>query len=387
VKERWALLVVLVAFAACGGSTSDPGTPNEDLQIYLNPTASGWAGGVRDSLGRVSHAGGGYTGEIDVYRVLTPEPGRLQISLSWDHGADFDLIVAADPYGTNVLDRADISGHEPEYLGLDVAGGQLVYILIAGWEGDPGDYTLETILLPYGAPVFDLEVLPDFTQPWPRNRPIRFSFNVELEPQDIVSQSAFIGVGSTAEGRWCIEGADVVFYPDLPVAPGDPGGLRAYECYTLQFPRAARGLRAVTGEYLSDLITITFTTGWYDDDDPTNPPHVTDVDRDPALPWDGGPVHLTMLGQLDPETLEVHLLHVQPDGTEVLLPVEFQLTQSAGCLGALLSRLEVEAVEPLPAGALVRVRLPGTIRGITGDPSPSNLLEGRAGFEVDFRAR
>jgi len=261
-----------------------------------------------------------------------------------------------------------------------------VYILVAGWDGDPGEYTLETILLPYGAPVFALDVIPNFTQAWPRNRPLRFSFNVELEPQDIVKQSAFIGVGNTARGRWCIEGADVVFYPTLPQAPGEEGGLLDDESYTLQFPRAAQGIRAVTGEYLSELITITFVSGPYVDDDPQSAPRVTDVDRDPATPWDGSLVNLTVVGQLAPDTLEVHLFQVGPGGVETPLPVVFRLIQDARCVGTLLSRIEVEAAQPLQPGSTVRIRLPGTITGISGDPSPTNRLGNGAGFQVDFVA-
>ena len=61
------------------------------------------------------------------------------------------------------------------------------------WGGDPGDYEIDTILLPFNAPKFDLAETPDFTDLWPANRPLTFRFTVPLDPDQQVALAHEVG--------------------------------------------------------------------------------------------------------------------------------------------------------------------------------------------------
>ena len=67
------------------------------------------------------------------------------------------------------------------------------------------------------------------------------------------------------------------------------------------------------------------------------------------------------------------------------------LHQQGGCIGGPRIRLLVELLEPLPPASIVRLWIPGSVRGITGENRPENRLTGPppapggAGFRVDFR--
>lgn len=378
-------IVSFLLAAACGSAS--PG-PQEYLRgiIDFNPTSQGWSGDpVLDDLGEVSNNGEGYTGEIDLYEIVTPGPGRLQVSLSWDHDADFDLFLASDPEGRTRLAQGNHDGPVPEYLGIPVAGGQTVYILVAGWEGEPGPYELETILLHPEAPVFDLVVGPAEDAPWPANLPLSFTFNVELDPdQDVDARVFFVGPGHFAEGSWCITGRRLIFFPRLPSVPGDPGGLTIGDNYTIQLPPAARGLRAVSGEYLTDVETVTNRAAAPIDLDPENPPRA--VPMPPAPGWDGNPVTVSFTEALDPDTLFPALLEIDPTGAATPIPFLYTLRQHYVCGGEIEVRLIVAPDAALQPGNVLRLVVPGTTTGL-GDPrglaGPAPAPAG-SGFQVDF---
>jgi hypothetical protein len=357
------------------------------------PQGSGWlATPVEDDLAEVSNNGLGYTGEIDVYELFVPATGRLQVSLFWEHDADFDLIVAADMLAEVRLAEGVRISNEPEYVGASVESGQTIYILVAGWEGSPGDYILETALLPPGAPEFDLET-ESFDSPVARNHSIAVLFNADLDPgQDLSGTLALITQGHYAEGVWCVEGTSLIFHPRLPEGPGDEGGLMEGVTYTLQFDRAARGPRAASGEYLAEVRGLAVETGPYVDEDPLEPPRVIDVNRSTAEPWDGSPLTVAISGALDADTLIASLWTLDGDSNpETPLLIAVTLRQQAGCIGGPRTRLLVELAEPLPPASVVRFRIPGSVLGITGEDRPENRLTGPhpapagAGFSVDFR--
>ena len=385
---RYGCLLVS-ALAACGGSGGGVVLPPQPA-IDLAPRGAGWAGARNDQLDVVSNNGAGYTGEIDVYELFMPSPGRLQVSLSWDHDADFDLILAGDAEGLVRLAEGITAGREPEYLGITVAGGQRVYALVAGWEGEPGPYEIETALLPPGAPVFAVET--EGGNAPASNRPMAFSFNVELDPdQDVAARLAFVGDGREAEGTWCILGPVLQFHPRLPRAPGDSGGLAPGATYTLQFPRAARGLRAVTGEYLTDLVTLEFTAGPPVDPTPGTPPRVTSVSPAPGATWDGAPISVNLSKAVDPRTLTPLFVQVASDGSATPLAIVFTLDQGSDCEGKTHATLLVALDEPPAPGGTFRLLLPGTILALGGDGAPSSGLTGPApqpggeGFVAEFR--
>jgi len=90
---RGVWFVILVA--GCGAASPATAVAPVPAIEFTQETNSWNARPVKNDLMSVSNNGFGYTGDIDVYEMKTPVAGRLQISLSWDHVADFDLIVAA----------------------------------------------------------------------------------------------------------------------------------------------------------------------------------------------------------------------------------------------------------------------------------------------------
>ncbi len=386
------ILSLCCALAACGGGggTAGAAPPPGPPRISLLPAGDGWAAvPVEDGLDSVSHNGLGYTGEIDVYELEMPVAGRLQVSLSWPHDSDFDVILAADLKGVLRLAEGSLAGSEPEYVGLDVAAKQRVFLLVAGWEGGPGDYTLEMMLLPPGSEPFDIDLMPDPAATFAANRPIEFAFNLALDRNQVISAGLiFVSPGHFAQGKWCIEGNRLIFLPRLPLAPGDKGGLHEGSTYTIQFPRAARGLRAATGEYLEELVGGDIRIGPVVDPDPATPPRVTDVNWNPATPWTGEPLVVTLLGAIDPSTAAVQLLRVAANGSETALAASFTLEQETPCVGSLLARLTITPSAALPPASTIRLRIPGSVRrlgGSSGVTGPAPAPPG-AGFAVDLRS-
>ena len=379
-------IVSLALAAACGGSTP---TEQGDLArgfIEFTPTGQGWtAEPVLDELDEVSNNGAGYTGEIDLYEITTPGPGRLQVSLQWEHDGDFDIFLTSDPEGRKRLAQGTQNGPVPEYVGIPVAGGQTVYILVAGWEGEAGAYELETILLYPGAPVFDLTDGPAEDVAWSANLPLAFTFNVELDPdQDIDARVFFVGPGHFAEGDWCIDGVTLTFLPRFPSVPGDPGGLTVGNEYTLQFPSAARGPRAVSGEYLTDVVTFMNQAGPPVDLVPDEPPRVEPPPPTPV--WDGNPITLAFTEPLDPDTLFPILWEIDATGFATPLPSIHTLSQRFLCDGTLEVRLIAAPTAALRSGSILRLVVPGTTAGLgdaRGLAGPAPAPDG-SGFQVDF---
>jgi len=380
-------------FAACGGGSPPNASilpPLQNETIDFAPAGEGWdSEPIEDMLDDVSNNGFGYTGEIDVFVVTAPAPGRMVFSLSWEHAANFDLIIAADPEADHRLAGGFSSGAHPEYVNLPVARNQVLYVFVAGWEGSPGKYLLETALIPFEEPVFDLEAAPDFSQPIVRNAPLFFTFNKELDPnQDIGAGLVLQTAGHAATGHWCAEGRDVAFYPALPEFPGDPGAFLPDTPYTLQFAPAALGVRAQNGEYLEAVITFTVVAAAeFVDEDPQDPPRVVDVDHPETEPWLGTPVTISVFGALDPLHVRVELYHVDDQNVETPIPNSFILRQQFKCSGSVTARLTIEPLAPLPPASHLRVRMPATVRGISGLAAPHNLLRGPdagPGFVLDL---
>ena len=74
-------------------------------------------------------------------------------------------------------------------------------------------------------------------------------------------------------------------------------------------------------------------------------------------------------------------------GTGAPVPLTLTLRQQYTCTGSLLARLTIEPVAPLPPGALVRLAIPGTVLGITGEDTPMNRVEGGLGYQIDLATK
>ncbi len=315
-------------------------------------------------------------GEFDRYAVQAPASGRLQVALTWQHDADFDLIIARDADGEDRIAEGLLDDNQPEYLGLPIEAEDVIYIFVVGWDGDPGEYKLEVLVLPDTEPVFDIAIVPNTSRVWPRNRPIAFTFNVDLDPaQDVTSTLAFVAPGVSARGTWCIAGPNLLFMPEFPQQAGDTGGLREGETYTIQFRNAGKGLRAVTGEYLSTLVSGEIMIGPYEDEDESQPPRVIAANHSSANPWNGAPISFFVSTALAPETVAAQIMLVDAGGVETAFPTRVVLQQAHNCTG-IDTRIIVEPDAPLPSGRTVRIVIPGTVLGISGDPSQSNGLTG-----------
>jgi len=380
-------LVPACLLAACAGGSPLPTTPVATPSVALLPEGGVFRSEPVDAdLGSVSHTATGYSGEVDRYELVCPAPGRLEVSLSWAQDADYDLFLADDPDAVVKLAAGVLEDSQPEYVSLFVEAGQKIHVIVAGFEGEPGPYRLETTLLPPEAPVFALVSAPDFSKPLPRNLPLVFSFNVPLDSSQPIAEKVFlVGGGRIAKGSYCIEGRHLVFYPRLPVAPGKAdAGLAEFVEYTLQFPRAALGPRAHTGEYLDVFATFRARFAGFGDEDPLAPPAVTDFDLPAGQAWSGTPVTITLVGAIDPDSARVDLTVRSLSGQVFDFPSTVRLEQDWLCFGTLLSRLVVEPAQPLPAGFTARIAVPSTVRGLSGDPSPENRVA-EAWIEVPVR--
>jgi hypothetical protein len=367
---RLFLLLALATFAACDGGSSGPNEPTEIVpSIDLEPTGQGWSASPKDtSLTRVSNNGLGYTGEIDRFELVAPAPGRLQLSLTWDHDANFDLILASDEIGKLRLAEGVENGSAPEYVGTDVVEGQRLFLFVAGWTGDPGPYKLEVLLLPPGTPLFDLESTPDFTNPWPSDVPLVFTFTTDLDPdQEVMGRASIVHAGGEVQGVWCIDGRTLTFYPQLPGKPGDPHALVPGALHILTFPRAAAGLRAATGEYLSDLKGIAFYIGAPKDLWPLAP-QVTGITPNPSAAYKGDPITLAISEPLDPATVAPQLISILDNGTTLPLPFQFQLSQVYHCGGDVEVRLFVLPSQAPPPGSTTRLSLLPRTMALGGGP-------------------
>jgi len=385
--------IVVVFACACGGGTGPavPLPPPGD-DVTLHPLNDGFsATPIEGSLDDVSNEDGQYTGEFDHFTVVAPANGRLQLALTWFHDADFDLLVTSDAAGKDRIAEGLNDGDEPEYIGLTVSKNQTVHIFVVGWEGEPGDYTLELILLPPKSVVFDIIRAPDTGVGWPRNRPIVFGFNVAIDPdQPVKNKIVFVAPGRQAKGRWCIEANNLVFLPKLPNDADDTEvGLVPGLTYTVQFRSGAKGLRAITGEYLTNVVSGEVAVEGYEDENPAIPPRVFALDHEPNDPWDGSPIQFFVNNALAPATVTAQIYLVEQDGSETPLPTTTSLFQRHVCI-SIDARIVIEPAAALPPASIVRIRIPGTVLGISGDIDPRNGLTGPddtpagQGFVIDI---
>ena len=101
----------------------------------------------------------GALADLDLFRVVAPRTGTLAISLTaLEGGADYDIYVGRGLNGDNVFDVAtNVMGAQagnPERAFEPVRAGEAVEIAVDGFDGPPGAYRLEIVL------VVDTEEIP-----------------------------------------------------------------------------------------------------------------------------------------------------------------------------------------------------------------------------------
>ena len=227
---RW-MPLVLVLVAACGGSSGSTSTlPPSDPQLDFDLGNDGrWRSApVASDLDDVSNNGTGYTGDIDRYELVVPADGRLVVELTWEADSDLDFILAEDPQAESRLLESTGIDFDPEYESIDVVAGQVIYIFVAGWRGDAADYTLETIVLSVRGTHVRHRGDAGLRGVASEQPSVAFPLQRPLDPEQELDGRAFlIREGILVDGTWCIEEHELVFYPRLPLLPGQEGGLVA----------------------------------------------------------------------------------------------------------------------------------------------------------------
>ena len=223
--------------------------------------------GLLESTG---NDGSFFTGDGDLFLVIAQSDGVLTGTLNFPEGnQDYDVLML-DPNTGSWLDTSGASTSRPEHTQVRVTAGQPVIFWVAGWEGDPGVYTLD----------------------------ISYYFVREVEPNDSGSTAQDLGTFSdgyavTIIGDIALTGNDGSSWTgdvDLFVIWPDANGKMSYN---LQWDD-----QSPNSDY--DIVLIDGTTGsaidGYAGATANRPEAATDVAVSAGVPyllliagWDGGP--------------------------------------------------------------------------------------------------
>lgn len=110
---------------------------------------------IRGSIETIEQ--GSWGGDNDTYHVTFPEGGELLASLDWDTaGGDYDAIVfcwyfdaanAPAYYTFGGMQTTDLSKPEEGTTGIPLPAGSDCYVVIMGYSGLPGNYTMKLTAL------------------------------------------------------------------------------------------------------------------------------------------------------------------------------------------------------------------------------------------------
>jgi hypothetical protein len=108
-----------------------------DLGIISLPTT------VHGDLYAVSHSGKSYTGDYDWLMFRLGSATTATVTLSWvAPNGDYDLILFDGVTETAVAMAQTTSTSPPENVSWDLAAGRTYYILVVGWSGAAGEWTV-----------------------------------------------------------------------------------------------------------------------------------------------------------------------------------------------------------------------------------------------------
>ncbi len=90
----------------------------------------------------VSNDGSSWTGDVDLFLIVPDADGTLSYTLDWTAAAsDYDMVLIDGTTGQAADGYVGASAAQPEVAtDIPVTSGVPYLLLIAGWEGDPGDY-------------------------------------------------------------------------------------------------------------------------------------------------------------------------------------------------------------------------------------------------------
>jgi hypothetical protein len=96
-------------------------------------------------LDRVGNDGEGYTGDRDMVEFEVDPSTMITARLEWAGAADYDLhLFESDGELLTVVDSAATESMAgPEELDASLRRGQPYVLLVVGWEGSPGTWTLD----------------------------------------------------------------------------------------------------------------------------------------------------------------------------------------------------------------------------------------------------
>jgi hypothetical protein len=129
--------VTLEGFSASVSETGDDAGSADSLGTISPP------GEITGYLGMAGNSGGSYSGDLDWVKFRPAQGGNWSFSLTWAaSGSDYDLHLLNS--GLTTLANAVSNGSvQPEQLSYQVAAGSTYYLIVAGWSGNGGTYTVE----------------------------------------------------------------------------------------------------------------------------------------------------------------------------------------------------------------------------------------------------
>ena len=103
---------------------------------------SGFTSTIIGMVTSVENDGSSWTGDVDLFLVIPDADGTLTYTLDWAAaGSDYDVVLIDGTTGQVADGYAGASTDQPELAAdIPVTSGVPYLLLIAGWEGDPGDY-------------------------------------------------------------------------------------------------------------------------------------------------------------------------------------------------------------------------------------------------------
>jgi hypothetical protein len=115
--------------------TGDTEASAQDLGVISLPAI------LEGNISRATNDGYGYTGDMDWIQIRVASSTQARFSLTWDaSGADYDLhlVVNGNTEAQSIQDGAT----QPETFTRTLQPGTNYMIVVAGWQGAGGDYTL-----------------------------------------------------------------------------------------------------------------------------------------------------------------------------------------------------------------------------------------------------
>ena len=96
---------------------------------------------IEGNLYRASNSGGSYTGDLDWTEFKLSSSQTVTFSLVWDAvGSDYDLHLLQGQ--NNLAGSVEEGGYQPEGFTRSLSANTTYSVVVAGWDGSPGGWTV-----------------------------------------------------------------------------------------------------------------------------------------------------------------------------------------------------------------------------------------------------